>query len=670
MTSAQLQLLHNESRDSNRYYEEASHWYQQAHPNYPEALMQQALEQARKAQALNPTHLPTLNLLARIEQRRHHYTEAKLWLEQGLQLKPQSASLLYSAGQLALVQNNLAEAEQYFTQSVQVSRVATRALNSLAHVKYLQGDYVEAFRHYRELAKTQADNLELRSQLFATCAKLSADYYSEELEQDLLRYLDFTDVDHSQLHSLTASLLMKKFKLSEIGSPLSLEQLAQDCLLLKCLEKFYFTDPIFERLFITLRQSILFSSSSQLAINKELLPLASALAQQTWLNESVWYITDQEDRLVAQLETLTQKLLLLDEVNPTDIAPALLLVLMYKPLAQCSFAKQISSLSGWPDFILAGLKKQKIEMDALRTLIGSTPSLGESNNAVSIKVQAQYNQNPYPRWHSIGYNQPADYISVLQQHFPNTHHLFPKPGAKLKTLVAGCGTGRHAIRLAKYFPSLEITALDLSHSALAYAQYQAKQHHQSNITFIQGDILHCREFKTHFDLIECSGVLHHMQDPKLGLRTLVSRLRKGGLIKIALYSKTARKAISDLRQILHDNQPKDAQAIRLVREALLQKSLPGNWEALYQSPDFYSLSGCRDLIFHEQEQAFCLSEIPEFLAQAGLNLIGILAPADSEKLLTLMGKNTHELSLDDWQALEQANTDLFSGMYQFYASKI
>ena len=44
-----------------------------------------------------------------------------------------------------------------------------------------------------------------------------------------------------------------------------------------------------------------------------------------------------------------------------------------------------------------------------------------------------------------------------------------------------------------------------------------------------------------FDIIEVTGVLHHMKDPEEGLAALAKLLRTGGAIKIALYSKRARE---------------------------------------------------------------------------------------------------------------------------------
>ena len=53
-----------------------------------------------------------------------------------------------------------------------------------------------------------------------------------------------------------------------------------------------------------------------------------------------------------------------------------------------------------------------------------------------------------------------------------------------------------------------------------------------------------KKLKKKFDVIESSGVLHHMDDPFLGWSNLSDCLNKGGLMKISLYSKIARQEIS------------------------------------------------------------------------------------------------------------------------------
>ncbi|QQD24699.1 methyltransferase domain-containing protein [Venatoribacter cucullus] len=674
MISASLQTAHRAepAAEHRPLYDQASRLYSSGVNQQNAAKLEHSHRLAMQARALRPDYLPGLNLLARIELQRRNYAAAEFWVGQGLLQKPDSASLLYSAGHIALAQGQLADAEQYFERSARISRVATKALNSLAHVKFLQGDYAEAFRHYRELAKTQADDIQIRSQLFEAAAQVAADFYAEELEQELLRWLDFTEVDYSQLRGLATSLLKHKLRLSDAGCPLELETLAADPLLLKCLQRFYFADPVMERLLLTLRQSLLLSCSRNLAIRQDLLPLVSALAQQTGLNEAVWYSTEQENLLTEQLEQLCSKMLQLDNLNSVDAYPAMLLTLMYKPLARCEFFPLLLQRDlHWPELLHNYMQRSLNEAKTLQARAQQLPSLSshDSDNDVTRRVQQQYDQNPYPRWTDIGYNQPADYATALRQTFPQHSGQLPQAGQPLRVLVAGCGTGRHAIRLARYFPGLDIKAIDLSRTALAYASVKAEQWPHLQLQFAQADILQLPQPEQPFDVIECSGVLHHMENPQQGLQALTSQLKPGGIIKIALYSATARRMITQLRQLLGDNRPRTDADIRLVREALLQKALPGDWQALYESNDFYSLSACRDLLFHEQEHVFDVRELPGFLARAGLQWMGMLPPPAGRELLKLVGKNSHEIRIEEWHALEQSNPDLFAGMYQFYALK-
>ena len=667
MTSVTAHLsLETHTQEHGMLYAEANKLYSLAVKHQQSFYLDQALTAAYAARALLPMHVGTLNLLARIELQRQNYPAAEVWIQEGLRHKPDSVSLLYSAGHIAFSQGLLEQAEHYFLQTLKISRVATKALNSLAHLKLLQGEYVEAFRHYRELAQTQADDIIVRSKLFEAANHIVADFYVDELEHDLLRYLDFKEVDHSHLRALVTSLLRHKLRLSEAGCPLEFEQLANDPLLLKSLNKFYYTDPVFERLFITLRQSMLLGCSQNLAIPKQQLALIEGLVAQCWLNESIWYVTEQEKNLIQQLDHLISKMLQLQNISQEELIPALLLVGMYQPLAQCSFVQQLDQFSDlWPD----ALQQQLDEYQQLQYFATRLPSLGKSSNKTSKIVQQQYDQNPYPRWVAIGYNQPSDYAGSLQQAFPHASNVLPAPGQHLETLVAGCGTGRHAIRLAKYFPSLSVTAVDLSTTALSYAAYKAHLYQQHDIHFVQGDLLNIDILEQQFDLIECSGVLHHMQYPSVGLQSLATQLRPGGVIKIALYSATARKSVTALRELLAEQRPRTLEDIRLMREALLQGSIPGDWQDLFNSEDFYSSSACRDLIFHEQEHIFDVRQLPEFLTKAGLQWIGMLPPPGSQPLLKLMGKKAHQLTIEDWYQLEQSNPAMFATMYQFYAIK-
>ena len=71
-----------------------------------------------------------------------------------------------------------------------------------------------------------------------------------------------------------------------------------------------------------------------------------------------------------------------------------------------------------------------------------------------------------------------------------------------------------------------------------------------NVQLQQLDILDANRIKNIYDVIECSGVLHHMQDPARGLAALNSKLKPGCYIKLGLYSKLARQKVSKARDLI------------------------------------------------------------------------------------------------------------------------
>lgn len=673
MSASNMPIIEKASNsvEASEVYRKASHLYQLSDTAQPESYLYQAYELALKSHLQNPEYLPLINLLSRIELKRENFQNAWLWIKLGLNIQPKSPGLLYSAGHLALAEQRLSEAEAYFKQSLNISKTATHSASSLANVYLLKQEFVSAFQAYRELARTQSQDTTIKNKLFEACSGIQADFYSKELEQDLLDYLDYEQVDYSLLAPLTTSLLKHKFRLSEKGCPLELETLVQDPLLLKSLTRFYFCDPLIERLLMTLRQSILHTSASNLAIEKLFLPFVIALSHQTELNEGIYYISEKEQNIVDQLNIILSKMLVQENITGKEVYPVLLLILMYQPAQTSSCYEQLakSNLS-WPKSISKLMTLCLSEVQKQSVLESKIIALGELNNEVSKKVQQQYLTHPYPRWQSLGESNKNDYLKALELHFPNENFSSLKHSKPLSVLVAGCGTGRHALNLANNFEQLEITAIDLSARSLAYGQQKAQELDIDNISFYQADILDKSVLSEPYDLIESSGVLHHMMKPIDGLKALEARLKPGGIIKLGLYSEAARKQVSALRLYLAEDMPAADSDIRLIREAILQDAIKGEFSEILTSPDFYSLSGCRDLLFHAQEHVFNITQLDTLLRDANLQWLGFLAPASAYKLAQeAFNKQPNQLSIEHWQELEKQNPNLFAGMYQFYARK-
>ena len=104
------------------------------------------------------------------------------------------------------------------------------------------------------------------------------------------------------------------------------------------------------------------------------------------------------------------------------------------------------------------------------------PILKEINDIVSLEVQAQYEESPYPRWVDLGL--PTKKISIANlvdqinlKLYDNKINKIDKP----EILVAGCGTGQHSIGSAARFKSSLVLAIDLSLSSLAYAKRKTEE---------------------------------------------------------------------------------------------------------------------------------------------------------------------------------------------------
>ena len=286
----------------------------------------------------------------------------------------------------------------------------------------------------------------------------------------------------------------------------------------------------------------------------------------------------------------------------------------------------------------------------------------------SLAVQAQYEINPYPRWQVLPAPEKSPVVHELRRRY-SQHTNVGEQTATASVLVAGCGTGYEPIDIALRDSDLAVTAVDLSRKSLAYAKRKAQAAGCNNIEFIQADILDLGAMDREFDLIICTGVLHHMADPLAGWQVLRELLAPTGMMRISLYSAYARRIVRAAReQIDAGEDSTDPDKIREVRRRMLEDTEARDFAPLLTSDDFYSMSGCRDLLFHVQEHQFTLPRIEEALVRLGLRFCGF-EPPDASLLQFFSRANPGPDALLDlglWDRFEQANPDIFAGMYQFW----
>ena len=115
-------------------------------------------------------------------------------------------------------------------------------------------------------------------------------------------------------------------------------------------------------------------------------------------------------------------------------------------------------------------------------------------------------ENPYPRWINLRLESTPrsinDIVKKLDLKVSNAANTF---STSPEILIAGCGTGQHALTTASRFKNSTVTAIDLSLASLAYAKRKTKELDVENIEYIQADILDLGMLNKTFDIVEVLG---------------------------------------------------------------------------------------------------------------------------------------------------------------------
>jgi 2-polyprenyl-3-methyl-5-hydroxy-6-metoxy-1,4-benzoquinol methylase len=397
------------------------------------------------------------------------------------------------------------------------------------------------------------------------------------------------------------------------------------------------------------------------------LPFYGALAQQCFINEYVFSQSEAEGR---QVDGLCARLTAaLESGTPVPVL-WVTAIAAYRPLGSVPLTARLLDRQ-LPEPAAALLVQQIVEPQAEAVLRREIPRLTDIADGVSRDVRALYEENPYPRWVRTPRGEALNGIGAhLYRKFPLAR--FQRPTVtSVDILVAGCGTGQHPIEVARRFRDAQVLAIDLSSCSLAYAKRKSLELGLTNIEYAQADILELGALGRNFDLIESAGVLHHMADPYAAWGTLLSLLRPGGFMLVGLYSRVARRDILRARRFIAARQFEPVpDQIRQCRREIMASGEAENLTPLLKMSDFFSISTCRDLLFHVQEFYVVLAEIDEYLRANNLTLLGFeLSPSVLHAYRQRFPNDTTATDLGQWQIFETENPDTFSGMYQFWVQK-
>ena len=674
---------------------------------------QQAVNSYENAIKIQPNHLKTYINLSTLLKKLNENQKAINYFEKAIQIKPDFVEAHYNIGVLFTGIEEYQKAISCFEKVIQIKPDYVKSYFYLGVIFQELKNYQKAINYYEKVIKIQPNYVDAYNNLgvifkeikefekaiicFKRAIKIDpnstntinslADFLKNiQLDNILITNKDNlielflflfrkNNINHADLFKNAKLTIFLKKNINNIKKILSsdtllikneyVKNLLKQELVLLILQKSLIIDKLLEKLFTKIRNELLFIliENKQKIVN-DYFDFVSSLAQQCFFNEYIFNKSKEENIKVKKLES---KILKSEKINELEIA----ILGCYMPLYNSkNITKKLLNYES-NSFLFNDLIKVQIKEPLNEIKIAkSIKSFGKIVDNVSKKVREQYEENPYPRWRYTYKNLSSNFLNHLNNEIkPNKLELnneFNNPNI----LVAGCGTGQHIAIIADKYLNSQILGIDLSLASLAYAKRKVEELNLKNVEFLQADILQLKNLKKKFNIIECVGTLHHMEDPVAGLKILLNLLEPNGLLKLGLYSEIARQNIVKARNFIkRKNIKSTVDEIRNFREIIENEDVDPALKKIFQSKDFYSTSMARDLMFHVQEHRFKLLEVSKILKNLNLEFLGFSNQNIKSKFSKMFPNDKKNISLENWDKFENSNPETFYNMYQFWVRK-
>ncbi len=642
--------------------------------------LEAAAEAAERATTLRPKIAPYWLTRGNIAVARRLEREAQASFRRAVETKPDFTEAHYWLGRSC-------EREGKLTDAVAAYRAALRGAPEVAEIHYhlaraLLGAerWHEALQAYQQAFERDPEGSLDRRECLDRFRFLEFDSLAEFWHAEITRFFRREDVDKSRYAMVGLRVLMAKRAFRAVRASAdaqgpfepdtaALDEVSRDELFGLLLRDALIAQPEFEVLLTRLRAALLLDGELRARAPLDFL---CDLALQCFNNEFIFAEAQTESTEVTELQCAIEAILRNPWVADKQLMRAVATLAMYRPLHAMSGVDTLLAREPMSAGIERLIHRSVRNVLEERRLRSGVRAVGAITETVSQAVRAQYEENPYPRWLSFDRMPPVSAAEWIESEVPGLQTP-AELSAALRLLVAGCGTGVEALGLATQIVGVQVKAVDLSLSSLAYAQRMANELSVTNVEFQQADILELAKWPERFDIVYCVGVLMAMRDPQAGLRALLPLVRPGGLLKLGVYSKRARASVNVARQIIRQRRlPATASAIREFRQYIYAAEQGSSLKSLLRWRDFYSMSDCRDFLFHVQEHQFELPQVAAMLHDHGLTVLGMSKQLPRHAVAAYRQMFPRDETLADlqkWDAVERRYPETFLGMYQVWCRK-
>jgi SAM-dependent methyltransferase len=235
-------------------------------------------------------------------------------------------------------------------------------------------------------------------------------------------------------------------------------------------------------------------------------------------------------------------------------------------------------------------------------------------------VARQYQRWVYPpptddveEW-IAGNLDPTDPVHAHRVYWPDREYP-----SGLDVLVAGCGANQAAY-LAFNNPTAKVMAVDVSQPSLDHLRYLKDKHSLQNLEPHLLPIEELPALGLDFDLVVCTGVLHHMADPARGMRAVAGCLRRDGVASVMLYAKYGRIGVDMLASIFAElGLGQDDSSVQLVNDTISMLAADHPARTFVKSaPDLDASTSVVDTFLHGRQRCYTVTECIDLVTSAGL----------------------------------------------------
>jgi SAM-dependent methyltransferase len=239
----------------------------------------------------------------------------------------------------------------------------------------------------------------------------------------------------------------------------------------------------------------------------------------------------------------------------------------------------------------------------------------------------------------------------------------------LDILIAGCGTWQ-AAKYALTRPEARVAGIDVSATSVEHTNTLRTKYKLANLDVRLMAIEEVRELNRDFDLIVCTGVLHHLADPDAGLRALRSVLKPDGAMYLMVYAPYGRDGVYMMQEYCRrlgvGASERELESLAATLGAMSQnhplvRLLRGSRDA--GDPDALA-----DALLNPRDRAYSVPQLYDFLERNGLTLprwhwqapylpeCGAIAATPHAARIAALGAREQHAAMELWRGTMTAHS--------------